>query len=48
MASDKRPNLKRLLLQKTGYHVYFEPLKDKDEIRVLIVWSARRKRPPKL
>ena len=46
--TDKRPHLKRLLLEKTQYHVYFEVNERKEEIRILTVWGARRGRTPKL
>ena len=46
--TERRPNLKRLLLEKTQYHIYFEVDERKQEIRILTVWGARRGRTPKL
>lgn len=47
-STERRPNLKRLLLEKTQYHVYFEVDEPKQEIRVLTIWGARRGRTPRL
>lgn len=44
----RRPHLKRSLLEGTQYHVYFERDERKQEIRVLMIWHARRGRTPKL
>ncbi len=38
---------RRVLMPKTEYHVYFRVVK-KDTIRIVSVWSAIRKRGPKL
>jgi hypothetical protein len=38
--------VRRVLLKKTATHVYFGP--NGDELVVLSVWGARRKRGPKL
>ncbi len=38
---------RRVLMPKTEYHVYFRVLAE-DTIRIVTVWSARRKRGPKL
>jgi plasmid stabilization system protein ParE len=38
--------VRRVLLKKTAYHVYFGL--NGDELVVLSVWGARRKRGPKL
>jgi plasmid stabilization system protein ParE len=46
--TERRPHLKRLLLEKTQYHVYFEVNERKREIRILAVWGARRGRTPKM
>lgn len=46
--TERRPRLKRLLLEKTQYHVYFEVNERKGEIQILTVWGARRGRTPKL
>jgi plasmid stabilization system protein ParE len=42
----RRPLLKRLLLEKTKCHVYFEVDEQKEEI--LMIWGAPRGREPKL
>jgi hypothetical protein len=44
----KRPQLKRILLEKSKCHVYFEINKRKDLINVVTVWDGRRERAPKL
>ena len=44
----RRPHLKRLLLEKTGCHVYFEVDEKKTEIRILMLWGAPRGKEPKL
>lgn len=44
----KRPYLKRILLEKTKCHVYFEIHQRRAVIDVLTVWDGRRERPPKL
>lgn len=46
--TERRPLLKRLLLEKTKCHLYFEIDEQKDEIRILMVWGAPRGREPKL
>jgi hypothetical protein len=43
----RRPLLKRLLLEKTKSHVYFEVDEQKEESRILI-WGAPRGREPNL
>jgi len=44
----KRQQLKRLLLEKSKCHVYFEVNNRKDLINVVTVWDGRRERAPKL
>lgn len=44
----KRPKLKRLLLEKSLCHIYFELDAKKQRINVLTVWSGQRGGPPKL
>ncbi len=44
----KRPQLKRILLEKTKCHIYFEINQRKAMLDVLTVWDGRRERPPKL
>jgi plasmid stabilization system protein ParE len=38
----------RVLLPKTEQHIYYVVDEALDEIRILTVWGARRRRPPKL
>jgi plasmid stabilization system protein ParE len=42
----RRPGLRRSLLQKTEFHVYFEADHVKQQVRVLTIWHARRGREP--
>jgi hypothetical protein len=44
----KRPNLKRVLLEKTKCHVYFVVNERKQWIEVVQVWDGRREHPPAL
>jgi mRNA-degrading endonuclease RelE of RelBE toxin-antitoxin system len=44
----KGNKVRRVLLPKTDYHVYFEIDSDADRIMILVVWGARRERGPKL
>ncbi|MHB8727385.1 MAG: hypothetical protein ACYC9Z_18740 [Casimicrobiaceae bacterium] len=44
----KRPHLRRILLVKTEYHVYFSLERDESVIVIHSVWGARRGRVPKL
>jgi len=44
----RRPQLMRLMLEKTRCHVYFEVDEKKAEIRILMIWGAPRGRGPKL
>ena len=46
--TERRPMLKRLLLAKTKYHLYFEIDERKQVIRILTVWGATRGRTPNL
>jgi hypothetical protein len=44
----QHPGLKRILLEKSRCHVYFE-LNDREaQLDVIAVWDGRRERPPKL
>lgn len=45
-ATQRRPNLRRILLEKTKVHVYFEVYPD--EVRIVCVWWAQRAREPRL
>lgn len=42
----KRPELKRVMLKKSQVHLYFQ--RYPEEIRIVCVWWARRRRLPKL
>jgi plasmid stabilization system protein ParE len=44
----RRPAMKRLLLAKTGYHVYFALERNETVVVIHSVWGARRGRGPKL
>jgi len=48
--TERRPALRRLLLPKTEYHVYFALEREDKETLIVIhsVWGARRERGPKL
>lgn len=46
--TEKRPTLKRLLLEKSKCHVYFEANERDQVLEVLTVWDGRRERPPSL
>lgn len=43
-----RPGLRRVLLQRTRYHLYYRHDEDSGEVVVLAVWSALRGRAPRL
>lgn len=43
---DPKPGVRRLLLRRTGYHLYF--LAEADRVFVVAVWSAYRGRGPEL
>lgn len=38
--------VRRILLSRTGYHVYYRVQPRKRRVLVLALWSARRGRPP--
>jgi plasmid stabilization system protein ParE len=44
----RRPGLRRLLLSKTQYHLYFTLEKNETVLVILVVWGAQRGRTPKL
>jgi hypothetical protein len=44
--TEKRPALKRVMLPKTQVHLYFQ--RYVEEIGIVCVWWARRRRPPTL
>jgi hypothetical protein len=46
--TNKHPGLKRILLEKSKCHVYFEIDERDAVIDVIAVWDGRRERPPKL
>jgi plasmid stabilization system protein ParE len=44
----KGDEVRRVLLPKTDYHVYYELDRDAEMAMILVVWGARRERGPKL
>lgn len=42
------PNVRRLLMRRTKYHVFYVYRPDHDEVLVLSVWRAMRGRGPEL
>jgi hypothetical protein len=44
----RRPQLRRMLLEKAKCHVYFRIDEREQQLEVLYVWDARRERAPKL
>jgi len=42
------PNVRRILLRKTQYHVYYRFQPEKSLIVILALWSTRRGRSPSL
>ncbi len=44
----KRPQLKRILLEKSKCHVYFVIDEKRELLTVVDVWNGQRGRPPKL
>jgi hypothetical protein len=44
----RHPSLKRILLEKSKCHVYFETNERKALLNVIAVWDGRRERAPKL
>jgi hypothetical protein len=45
-STQRRPNLRRILLDRSKVHLYFEVYPD--EVRIVAVWWAQRAREPKL
>lgn len=43
-----KPGVRRLVLERTRYHVYYSVEASPDRIRVLAVWSSVRGRAPRL
>lgn len=43
-----RPKLKRLLMEKSKCHIYFEVDEKRDLINVITVWNGQRGEEPKL
>jgi plasmid stabilization system protein ParE len=43
-----RPTLRRILMPRTGNHIYFRVDETKDVVHVIAVWGAPRERGPKL
>jgi hypothetical protein len=46
--TNRRPHLKRILLEKTKCHVYFVSNERTQQIEVLHIWDGRRERLPTL
>lgn len=42
------PGLRRLVLRRTRYHVYYRYFPEQDEVWVLALWGAMRQRGPRL
>ena len=47
-ATARRPQLKRLLMEKSKCHIYFEVDEEEDLINVITVWNGQRGEDPKL
>lgn len=47
-ASARYPHMKRLLLRKSGCHLYFRVIEERQAIEIMLIWDARRGRLPKL
>lgn len=43
-----KPGVRRLVLERTRYHIYYSVEASPDRIRVLAVWSSLRGRGPRL
>ncbi len=43
-----RPGIRRIVLERTRYHLYYNVEASPDRIRVLAVWSSIRGRAPRL
>jgi plasmid stabilization system protein ParE len=46
--SERRPDLRRLLIQRTGHHVYYRVDERSATVHVLAIWSVQRGRGPGL
>jgi len=46
--SHKSGTVRRVLLARTGHHLYYRYRTDRDELTVLAVWGAPKERGPKL
>lgn len=44
----RRPKLKRLLMEKSKCHIYFEVDERRETINVITIWNGQREREPKL
>jgi hypothetical protein len=47
-ATQKRPHLRRVLLGKTGNHIFYTIEQNGTVVVIHALWGARRRRPPKL
>lgn len=44
----KREGIRRLLLSRTGYHLYYQVNADARRVEILALWHSRRGREPSL
>jgi len=44
----RKRTIRRRLLEKTAQHLYYVYSREREEVLVLMLWSARRGRGPKL
>jgi hypothetical protein len=44
----RRPHLLRVLLPKTGNHIYYTIERNETVVAIHSLWGARRRRPPRL
>jgi plasmid stabilization system protein ParE len=47
-ATARRPKLKRLLMEKSKCHIYFEVDEKRNLINIVTVWNGQRGQEPKL
>ena len=46
--TSRRPHLLRVLLPKTGNHIYYTIERNQTVVAIHPLWGARRRRPPRL
>jgi plasmid stabilization system protein ParE len=44
----KKEGVRRLLLSRTGYHLYYQVNAELGQVEVLAVWHSRRQRGPSI